>query len=595
MPQTELTWNLTDLYPTDADTTNDIEWLKKECLAFNVSYKNQTHSLSADQFAQMLEEYNKIAEVESKLGSYAELKRATEQNNPEVQAFATKTEELLTGLGENLIFFSLELIKLDDNFWQTVALGPKTQQYHHFLQEIRKEKPHVLTEPEENILLQKSLTSSSAWINLYDRLLANLVIPWQEKEISLEELLTLFYDPSRETRKQAAETLSKTLDALKVEAPFIFNTLLQDKTISDKLRHYDYPEQPRFESDEVSSESVKTLIDVVVANYPSVARYYKLKAQALGINDLAWYDRYAPISPVKRTVSYEEATKTVIDSYAKFSPQFAQIATQAIDQGWIDVMPKVGKVGGAFCADSGPSFHPYILLNFTETVRDVMTIAHELGHAVHDVFAGKHNKILQLHPSLAIAEMASVFGEALVFESFVNNSENRDEKLGLIAQQIEDIIPTVFRQVSMYQFEQAVHAHRRTKGELSPNDFNQLWNENIGRPFGDSLALDDNHAKTWMYVSHVFHSPFYVYSYAFGQLLTLGLYSRYKTEGESFVPRYINALSMGGSASPAEIMKSMDIDVTDKNFWQAGLDQFTNLVDQFEGLVLSHNPLRKEI
>lgn len=585
MQQDSLTWDLNDIFPSTEAADAELSRLATDIPAFAGQYQGAISKLAPDGFVTMLDAFNNLEMRQTRVGAFADLRFRTHLQDAERQKYVNTVEQTLTELNVHLVFFPLELIALDDATWhKLVEKNSAVKPYHHWLDQVRKEKPHILTEPEEKILLQKHLTSSSAWTTLYDKVTSELTFDFQGKSQTLDEILQYLHDPSRDTRRQAAECLTDGLLANKTVTPFIYNTLLQDKSIGDKLRCYDYPEQVRYESDEIEPSTVAAMTEAVTASFNDVARYFRLKAKVLGINDFQWYDRFAPYSPIKQQIPVEEAREIVATSYRRFSDQFAEVVERAFDEQWIDAMPRAGKAGGAFCAWIGPNIHPYVLLNYTSLPRDVMTIAHELGHATHDVLSSR-NAFLEGHPSLATAEMASVFGEAITFDALFQKLDSKQDKIALLGERIEDIISTVFRQVSMFQFEQAVHAHRREKGELAFDELSTYWQNVMTRMFGDTVIFDTSHSWTWLYVPHIIHTPFYVYSYAFGLLLTLALYKKYQHDGKAFTLQYTEALSMGGSASPKQILSTMNINISDSNFWRNGLAEITRLIDQFEALV----------
>ena len=370
---------------------------------------------------------------------------------------------------------------------------------------------------------------------------------------------------------KATESLAATLEENTPTLTFIMNTLLAEKDVMDRLRGFERPESSRHLDNELPEKAVDTMVDVCVANFSIVEEYYELKSKLLGIDDLTHFDRYAPLKQAEENIAYEKACEIVLDAYRAFSPEMHELALPFFKEGWIDVPVADGKRGGAFCAGVSPDHHPYILLNYTGKPRDVMTLAHELGHGLHDRLAAK-NHVLDYHPVLPLAETASTFGEMLTFEKLFAELDSDDERLALLCEKLEDTFATVFRQISMFRFERRIHEARRSEGELATERFNELWQECMGEMFGNSLTLGDPHKWTWAYIPHIVQTPFYVYAYAFGELLVLSLYARYKEQGESFIQQYTNFLAAGGSKAPATLLAELDIDACDPSFWQGGCD-----------------------
>ena len=403
----------------------------------------------------------------------------------------------------------------------------------------------------------------------------------QTEVLTVSEVRSRLYDPDREVRRTAAEGITAGLQEKARLYTFITNTLAYDKAVDDRLLHYDHPEASRHLDDEVDTETVHLMLDTVVDHFSTVARYYRLKREILGLDSLAHYDMYAPTLAEAAHVPWEDARQIVIDSYARFAPAFGEMADRHFTERWVDAEARAGKRSGAFCASVTPDWHPYVLMSYLGKQRDVMTLAHELGHGIHSLLSSGQN-LLQYHSSLAAAETASVFGEMLTFNALLARTTEPREKLALLAGKIEDTFATVFRQSAMYRFEQAVHGARRAQGELTTDQVSALWQENVQAMFGDAVALGEGHRVWWMYIPHFIHTPFYVYAYAFGQLLVMALYARYQAEGDAFVPRYTEILSAGGSKRPAQIMSEAGIDIRERPFWEGGLRMIDDLVAQAE-------------
>jgi len=496
-------------------------------------------------------------------------------------------QERSVAIQQHLIFFELELIEIPDDRFAELLDDPTTAIFRHFLEHERAARPHRLSEPEERILLEKSTTGREAFSRLFDEIIAGatfkLTSNGKTVEMPESEILSKLYSPDRELRRAAAEGLSAGLQDRSRLFTFITNTLAYDKAVNDRLQHFATPEGARHLSDEVDTDTVHTMLETCVAHFGTVERYYHLKRQILGLDTLYHYDRYAPILPDETQVSWDEAKQTVLDAYTQFTPRMGEMAARFFDERWIDAEVRPGKRGGAFCAGIAPDWHPYVLTNFLGRKRDVMTIAHELGHGVHDLLASGQ-VFLQYHPSLAAAETASVFGEMLTFNSLLGKTATPTERLSLLTGKIEDIFATVFRQTSMYRFEEGLHAARRAQGELTTEAISEIWQQNVQAMFGDAVVMGEGHEVWWMYIPHFIHTPFYVYAYAFGQLLVMALYARYQQEGQAFIPHYLDILRAGGAKRPADIMLTAGIDISQRSFWEGGLKMIDDLVTQAEGV-----------
>jgi oligoendopeptidase F len=445
----------------------------------------------------------------------------------------------------------------------------------------------VLAESEEKLVEELANTGRRAFSRLFDELVASLRFrvehAGESRQLGEEEVLSLLYAPERELRREAARALSQGLRENARPLAFIFNTLVQDKALDDRLRRFPNPLASRHLANEIDAASVDALLAACVGRYPLVARYYRLKARLLGIPQLEDFDRYAPIAEKGGTRSWEQARAVVTAAYRDFSPQLAGITEKFFQRRWIDAELRAGKRGGAFCASTLPSLHPYVLLNYTGNQRDVMTLAHELGHGVHQSLAAPRGLFEQDTP-LTLAETASVFGEMLVFRRMLREESDPEVRLALLCGKIEDAFATVFRQVAMTRFEQSLHAARRSEGELAIPRVNELWLEANRPMFGDSVALSDDYGWWWLYIPHFVHSPFYCYAYAFGELLVLALLRLYDQQGAGFVPRYLDLLSAGGSDTPERLLARIGLDIADPGFWNGGLALLEDLVGQAEAL-----------
>ncbi|HET9074068.1 MAG TPA: M3 family oligoendopeptidase [Solirubrobacteraceae bacterium] len=567
-------WDLSPL--VDGDPAGGFDALLSEATqragVFAERYAGQVASLDSAGLTAAMRELAAINELAGKAGNFASLNFSTDTADPARGALLQKMEEKVTQIETQLLFFELEWAELDDAAADALLAeaGEELEFAAHHLRSARRYRPHLLSEPEEKLMAEKGLTSSSAWTRLFGELVSALRVNLDGEELSFELALSRLQGPDREGRRQAAEAVTAALaPGLRTRA-YIFNTLIFDKSVDDRLRRYPHWIAARNLANEASDESVEALITAVTGRYDIPQRWYRLKARLLGIDKLADYDRSAPISSTDTVYSYTEAVDLVRETYAEFSPVAGETVGRFFDEGWIDAPVREHKRGGAFCAYTVPSVHPYVMLNFTAKRRDVLTMAHELGHGLHAALAQPRGVFHQSTP-LTLAETASTFGESLVFEKLLAATSDDRDRLSLLADRIDDAIATVFRQVAMNRFENLVHTRRRESGELSADDFSAAWFETQSALMGDSLELTDGYRTWWSYIPHFINTPGYVYAYAYGQLLALSAYGRYKAVGEEFVPAYIELLASGGSKSPEALGQIIGIDLADPGFWDAGL------------------------
>jgi len=440
----------------------------------------------------------------------------------------------------------------------------------HYLASARRYRSHLLTEAEEKVLAEKSVTGNSAWSRLFDELTSAIVVDLPDGAVSLEQGLSRLGSPSPDERRAAAEAVTAALEPGLRTRAFVFNTLMADKATDDRLRNYDSWVASRNLSNQASDASVQALVDAVVDRYDIPQRWYRLKAQLLGVERLADFDRNASIAEVEEQFSWSQATEIVLDSYGSFSPELADVVRRFLDEDWIDAPIRPGKRPGAFCAYTVPSQHPFLLLNWTSRRRDVLTLAHELGHGLHAYLAREQGIFHQTTP-LTLAETASVFGETVTFGRLLDATTDPAARLALIAESLEGQIATVFRQVAMNRFENAVHTHRRNIGELSIEDFGDAWEATQRSMLGDAVEISSGYRSWWSYIPHFIGSPGYVYAYAYGQLLALAVYAAYEQRGSAFVPAYLDLLRAGGSRSPEELGRIVGVDLADPGFWDGGL------------------------
>ena len=510
--------------------------------------------------------------------SYAHLRFSTDTGDPARGALVQRVSERTADLGAELVWFELEWIAVDDARAAALLADPALDPYRHHLETVRAQRPHVLSEEEERLLATTAPTGRSAWVRLFTEQTSSIEVTVpaagggaDPETVPLDAALARLGHPDREVRRTAADAVSQALQPGLRTRAYVFNTLLADRRIQDDLRRYPSWISSWNLSNEASDTSVQALVDAVVARYDIPQRWYRLKAQVLGIDRLADYDRNASVAESERHIGWDEATTIVRDAYASFSDELASVVDRFLTEGWIDAPTRPGKRGGAFCAYTVPGHHPYVFLNYTATPNDVMTLAHELGHGLHGYLARPQGIFEQMTP-LTLAETASVFGETVTFERLLSLVHDPAERFALLAQNVEGSIATVFRQVSMNRFEDAVHTHRRQQGELSTDDFAEHWMATQSALFGESLQVTEGYRDWWSYIPHFIGTPGYVYAYAYGQLLALSVYAQYEARGEAFVPQYLELLSAGGSRWPEDLARIVDCDLTDPSFWNAGLD-----------------------
>lgn len=590
-PAQGITWDLSDLYQSinDPKIAKDKEKTINQIKELTTHYKGKINTSQFNKQALLaaLKLYESIFETLYIYGSYASYLHSKNTQDEKIGRFFQESEEFYTMVQTQLMWFELEIIAMPDAVFTEISNDKRLQDYHHYLQRLRIFKPFTLSENEEMILTQKAQTSSSAFIRLYDQLSASdhypMSINRKIKELSYSQLAPyLTANPDRKLRKAAAEGLTKGLEKQSKLYTYILNTLLLDKKVTDEIRGYTYPQEATLLSYEIKPETVKQMTNEISKRYAIGEKFYQAKKKLLGVDTLYEWDRYSPVySNQTKEYSWDEAKEIVLDNFQNFSPVFRQVAEKFITYKWIDAEITPGKRDGAYCSYNSPSKHPYILLNFAGTLRDVETLAHELGHGIHGYLAGEHHNLFQAWPSTATAEIASVFCETVVFESLYQQQTDKKIKIAMLADKIQSNFATIFRQNAFYLFESDIHAARREKGELSTNDFNTLFQKRIQSMFGKGLTLTEGHKYWWMPILHFYHYNFYVFSYAFGQMMTMALYARYKQEGKTFVDDYIRALTLGGSEDPYVVTKTMGVDVNAPDFWDKGLDYIEKYVDEF--------------
>ena len=575
-------WDLSSLYKsiTDPKIAKDLKLTLRKAKSFNKKYKGSLESITAKKLVGIISRYETILQEAVKPVTFATLVFAENSNNSKNSAFYQEMKAKHLEIYQQVLFFELELLQLPENKLVGLTKDEALQNYHHFLKLLLINKSHRLSEQEEKIFNDKSLTGSGAFVRLFDEELARkkfeFTLRGKKKLLNESELLELFHSADREIRKTAALALSKGLQEELKRLTFITNILVEDKAVNDRYFKYQYPEESRHLANEIDREIVETLTRVVTKNYKIVQEYYTFKKSVLGYKTLEVYDVYAPSGKTTKKISYQEAKNITLSSFTKFTPDYSRAAKLFFDKNWIDAGIKEGKRGGAFCEYVTPDTHPYVLLNYFGNIRDVLTLAHELGHGVNAYYSRKQT-YLNFDWPLILAETASVFAEMLVFDHLKEEFSPR-EKFSLYMSKVEDIFATIFRQISMYQFEQDIHHMRRKKGELTAEEIGKLWNKRRREMFGKSVEVSTDYNSWWSYIPHFKHTPFYVYAYAFGELLTLSLYNQYKQDKQKFVPKYLELLSAGGTKTPEELLKPLGVNLKDEKFWQGGVDLINNLV-----------------
>lgn len=533
--------------------------------------KGKLATFDAEALAAFMSEYGEVQEVAGRAGSFAHLWFSTDTGDPERGALMQEVQERATEIGTRLLFFELEWAQLPDERADELLADPRLDRARHHLQVSRRFRDYLLSEPEEKILAEKSVTGRAAWTRLHSEMTSALTVDLDGEEKGLEEALSLLTSHDRKVRSKAADAVTETLDKDIRTRAYIFNMLVHDKATDDRLRGYDHWLQSFNLSQEASDAAVEALVTAVRGRFDLPQRWYRLKAKLFGLERLAFYDRGAAVTEDEAEIAWDEAKEIVRDCYMNFSPRLGELVEEFFTSSWIDVPPRPGKVTGAFCAPTVSSHHPYVLLNYTSKRRDVLTLAHELGHGVHQ-YLGSAQGPFHHTTSLTVAETASVFGETIVFNRLLELEESPSGRFALLAEKVEGSIGTVFRQVAMNGFEARVHNARRTEGELSVDRLGDLWLETQTEMLGDTVDVEGGYRSWWSYIPHFIHVPGYVYAYAFGFLLAVSIYRLYEERGADFVPSYLDMLSAGGSRSPEELAAMVGCDLADPSFWQGGLE-----------------------
>ncbi|MDJ0622706.1 MAG: M3 family oligoendopeptidase [Desulfocapsaceae bacterium] len=578
----EVIWKLEDLYSgvDDSAITIDSDWCTKEGEELAREFKGKLANLSADELNTLV---NRLESLQTRLGkllTFAFLNYTTQVDNANAGAFYQKMHELVSQVETNLVFFELEWNLLGDEQAQKALDDDIISRYRHYLATLRRYKPHQLSEPEEKLLIERKVIERKSWNTLFDKIFGNL--RFGERQRTMEEVLTDLYNGDREVRLLAAAEMTAGLQSQNHILTHIYNTLAAEKMITDRQRKHSNWVSAMNLDNQLEDNTVDTLIAAVTDRYDIVERFYNVKKKLLGLDTLYDYDRYAPLPalPSKR-ITWEESRKMILDSFRDFSPVMAETASLFFDKGYIHAPVLQGKRGGAFAHPCVPEVHPYVMVNFTGSLPDVSTVAHELGHGIHQVLAAEKGYFNSDTP-LVLAETASVFAELVVFRAQVELLDSQDEKRAFICQKLESIFATVFRQTAMNRFEDAMHQGRRNQGELSSEQLSKFWLETQQQMFGKSVTLTDDYSIWWSYIPHFLSTPGYVYSYAFGELLVLALYGIYQREGSVFIAKYLELLRAGGSDTPYNLLKPFNIDLDDSTFWHIGLEFIDNMLKEVE-------------
>ncbi len=584
-------WNLNDLYAgiEAPEVTHDLQKLDSECVAFETDYKGKLAKETAGEnggkwLAEAVRRYEAIDDLAGRLGSYAGLVHAGDNIDPAISKFYGDVSERLTIASTHLLFFALELNRVDDDVIERGMQTPELGHYRPWIEDLRKEKPYQLEDHLEQLFHEKAQTGYSAWNRLFDQTISGLRFKVAGKELAIEPTLNLLQGRDGAKRKAAAEALAKTFKANERTFALVTNTLAKDKEISDRWRGFKDVADSRHLNNRVEPEVVDALVASVRGAYPGLShRYYALKARWFGKKRLAHWDRNAPL-PFAPTgsIAWSEAKDMVLTAYRGFSTEMADIAERFFADRWIDAPVRPGKAPGAFSHPTTPSAHPYVLMNYQGKPRDVMTLAHELGHGVHQVLAARNGPLMAPTP-LTLAETASVFGEMLTFKRLLSQTKNPKQRQALLAGKVEDMINTVVRQIAFYSFERAVHTERKN-GELTAERIGQIWLSVQGESLGPAIEIKPGYENFWMYIPHFIHSPFYVYAYAFGDCLVNSLYAVYENAAQGFAQRYLEMLAAGGSKHYSELLRPFGLDAKDPKFWDGGLSVISDMIDELEAM-----------
>jgi oligoendopeptidase F len=579
-------WDLSDLYPgpDSPELKAALAELETRARDFEASFQGKVGALSGDALGEAVRAYEQIEELAGRIGSYAGLYYVTRLDDADTARFSQGIQETLTDISAHLLFFTLEINRIDDDAFAALLASPVLAHYRPWLDEVRLFRDHQLSDEAEHLLHDKSVTGRSSWSRLFDETMAGLRFTVDGQVLTEEQTLSLLSDKNADTRRKAAEALTEVFGKNIRLFALIMNTLVKDKEVEDRWRKYPTPAASRHLANQVEPEVVDALVSACREAYPRLShRYYQLKARWLGMDRLNFWDRNAPLPEHDDAhIPWEQATSTVIEAYHAFSPKLADVARPFFANRWIDAPVKPGKQGGAFAHPTVPSAHPYLLLNYQGKMRDVTTLAHELGHGVHQVLAGPRGALMAGTP-LTLAETASVFGEMLTFQALLAQTTDPARRKAMLAGKVEDMINTVVRQTAFHTFEENVHAERRS-GELTPQRLGEIWMKVQGDSLGPGIALTEAYRDYWCYIPHFIHTPFYVYAYAFGDCLVNSLYAVYQQQPAGFEDKYLDMLRAGGTKRHKELLAPFGLDASDPAFWQKGLSVISRMIDELETL-----------
>ena len=578
-------WNLKDLYesPKAKNLNNDLNQLRRITKKFEKKYTYKITKLSPSQLLKAIIELENIDIKIDKIMSYAHLLVAEDGNNEKNKIFYQQMQEQITNIASSIVFFSLELNEVSDAKLNKIYADKKLEPYKNWIKNIRKFKPYQLDVKTEKLLQEKSITSRSAWVRLFDDTIASLKFPFKGKNLSSAEIFNFLSDKKESNRKKSAEVVSSVLKDNISLFTSITNNLAKDKSINDKWRGLPSPVSSRNLSNVVEDEVVEALTETIKENYPKIAhRYYKIKAKWFKKKSLMYWDRNAPLPFQSQSVySWRDAKRIVSDAYSNFDKRAGDIVNKFFDNSWIHAPVIAGKSPGAFAASTVPSAHPFILVNYQGKARDIATLAHELGHGIHQYLAGRKQTYFNSSTPLTLAETASVFGEMLTFKSLLSITTKENERKGLLANKVEDMLNTVVRQIAFFEFEKRIHDQRKIK-ELSVNEICKIWIDVQKQSLGPSIKFNDDYKYFWSYIPHFIHSPFYVYAYAFGDCLVNSLFNVYESKLPKFEDKYITLLESGGSNTYDKLLKPFGLNPKKKDFWQKGVNVIESLIDQLE-------------
>jgi oligoendopeptidase F len=574
-----------DLAPIVADATaarTQLADVLERCDALAARYRGKVGELTGAELGEALAELAEIENVLGRIGSYASLRRSVDVNDDEARDLETVVEQGYVRAANTLRFFELEWIALDDDVAAQLAASAEVARDRHHLVSLRRYRPHRLSEPEERMLAERAPAAVTAWQNLFEQTVANVKVPFDggdgERDHTVDEVLAYMYTPEREVRIRALDVLYAALEPLTPVLAHCYDSLVADRLVDDRLRSYDGPMSQRHLSNELPAEAVDAMLDAIERRYDIAQRWFRHKAELLGIPKLKLADQYAPVGG-GRTVPYEESRAIVRDAFGRFSPEIEELTERFFDERRVDAEPRNGKRGGAFCASVAQDAQPYILLNYTERLRDVMTMAHELGHGMHFALSARSQTALSFHTGIALAEVPSTFAELVVFNRLMEIEKDPDVRATLARGEVESGFATVFRQTMMVRYELDAYGTRADGRALTPDRLSEFWWARNTAYYGDSIELPDGYRRGWSYIPHFINTRFYTYAYAFAHLVSLALYARWRADGDAFVAPYVEFLSRGASAAPADQLAALGVDILDAATWDLGLGEMERMLE----------------